>query len=165
MVTPVSNREEWTEAVHKEQGFVLHYTAEWRQLEGIGTRPMVLVGPENRLPAMVQASAPPLSDVSCTDLDGYLARRLEALGRVLTDLRLLDDSVDQLGDTTGRRLLFSYRHGIYLLNLVDWTALGRDRALSVSGVCVATDYARTESVFQAMASSTCFTESSRSITR
>lgn len=164
MVTSMSMAE-WAVAVHDEQGFLLRHPADWKCVQGAGTRPMVLVGPENQGPPTLQASAPRLSDLRGTDLDAYLLRRLDALRRVLTDLRLLDETNDQVGGVTGRRLLFSYRQGIYLLNLVDWTAHGCDRTLTLSGVCMATDYGRTEPVFQAVASSVCFTEARQDITR
>jgi len=58
-----------------------------------------------------------------------------------------------VGELDGRRLLATYRQGVYLLNVVVWTALARDRALSVSGMCLASEYDRAEPTLEGIAAS------------
>ncbi|MDP8931242.1 MAG: DUF1795 domain-containing protein [Actinomycetota bacterium] len=112
----------------------------------------MLVGPGAASRPVVEAGAPPVP--ADMDFDGYVDLQLASLGRMLTDLRLLGNDPARLGDLEGRRLLCSYRQGIYLLNIVVWTALGAGRALSLSGICVATDYERVESTFERIVAST-----------
>lgn len=143
--------DDWVQAGHADHGFTLRHPPDWRALPGRGDRPLVLVGPGAASRPVIQAAAPRAP--ADTDLDGYVALQLESLGRLLTDLRLLGEEPARVSDLDGRRLLASYRQGIYLLNIVVWTAWGLERALSVSGICVATDYDRIEPTFSSIATS------------
>ncbi len=147
MVTSVG----WVEAAHADQGIALRHPPDWRALLGQGSRPLVVVGPGPGARPVVEAAAPLLP--SADDLDTYVALQLESLGRLLTDLRLLDDGPAPVGELQGRRLLATYRQGVYLLNVVVWTALAGERALSVSGICVASEYERVEATLEGIAAS------------
>lgn len=147
--------DDWVQAGHADHGFTLRHPPDWRALQGRGDRPLVLVGPSAAARPVIQAAAPRAP--ADTDLNGYIALQLESMGRLLTDLRLLGEEPARVSDLDGRRLLASYRQGIYLLNIVVWTALGFGRALSVSGICVATDYDRIEPTFTAIVTSACLT--------
>lgn len=111
----------------------------------------MLVGPGAASRPVIQAAAPQAP--ADTGLDGYVALQLESMGRLLTDLHLLGEEPARMSDLDGRRLLASYRQGIYLLNIVVWTTLGFGRAPTVSGICVATDYDRIEPTFSAIVTS------------
>jgi len=147
--------DDWVEAGHTDHGFTLCHPPDWRALQGWGDRPLVLVGPGAASRPVIQAAAP-LAPAD-TELDGYVALQLESMGRLLTDLRLLGEEPARVSHFDGRRLLVTYRQGIYLLNMVVWTALGFGRALSVSGICVATDYDRIEPTFSSIVTSACLT--------
>lgn len=147
--------DDWVKAAHADHGFTLRHPPDWRVFQGRGDRPLMLVGPGIAARPVVEAVAP--AAPADTDLDNYVDLQLESLGRVLTDLRLLGDDPAMVGHLEGRRLLCTYRQGIYLLNIVVWTALGFGRALSVAGVCVATDYERIEATFDQIVASVHFT--------
>ena len=141
----------WVEVTHASHGFSLRHPPDWRALQGQGNRPLVVVGPGPGPRPVVEAAAPLLPPAG--DLDAYVALQLASLGRLLTDLRLLDEGPAPVGAIDGRRLLTTYRQGVYLLNLVVWTALAGDRALSLSGLCLATEYDRVEGTFESVAAS------------
>ncbi|MFN2556414.1 MAG: hypothetical protein ABR592_05990 [Nitriliruptorales bacterium] len=147
-----SRTDGWVEAAHPDQGFTLRHPPDWRAHQGRGSRPLVLVGPGVASRPVAEAAAPPTP--AAADLNGYVDVQLASLGRLLTDLRLISDDPARLGELEGRRLLCSYRQGIYLINIVVWTALAAEQALSLSGICVATDYDRLEPTFEGIAAST-----------
>ncbi len=66
------------------------------------------------------------------------------LGWPAWNLRLLDDGSALVGELEGHRLLGTYARASTLLNVVMWTALAGDRAMYLSGICLADEYQRAE---------------------
>ena len=69
---------------------------------------------------------------------------LETIGRVLTDVRLVDRESATLLGQAGERVLLAYRQGTHSLAMEQWWSVaenaGEGGAVVVSATCAALDY-------------------------
>jgi hypothetical protein len=87
------------------------------------------------------------------DLDEAARASIGELERFMTDLRVLDYEETSVGDRPARRLLSTYRQGLYSLTLEQWYVAADDKLAVVSATSETPAYDRVADTLEAVATS------------
>lgn len=144
---------EWTAYADSRVGLHLEHPADWRSHRGMSGLVLAIAGPER-----ADGFAPNLNvvrrmnDVKLS-LDELARAAVREVSRVLTDAALIDLDAAVIADSPARRLLFTYRQGIYGLTGEQWVWLTSDHIWTVTAGSATEDYDEVADVFAAIVAS------------
>lgn len=146
---------DWVVYENLSAGFELDRPASWEVFEDVGDALAVFRAPV----ADPDAFLPNLNvvviedEVMEHDLDRFTASVVSQHQRTLTDVLLLDVGPSVLAGQPARRVLCSYRQGIFSVTLEQWWALADNGVVVLSGTSGTLDYPSCQEVFDRMVSS------------
>ena len=144
---------EWITYADPRVGLRLEHPAEWRADRGV-TGLVLAVSAAPR----ADGFAPNLNVVRRVNdvklsLDDLAQAAVREVRRVLTDAAIIDLDAAVVAESPARRLLFTYRQGIYGLTGEQWVWLTLDHIWTVTAGAATEDYDGVADVFNGLVSS------------
>lgn len=134
-------REGWLAFADNKRGFRLEHPSDWEVHPGLAGLLVAIVAPSKA----GEDFSPSVNVVRKTgmrsrDLDELAQNAIREVGRVLTDLLVIDVDVAVVSGLSARRSVFSYRQGIFGLTAEQWLMVEGDRHWTISATASSDRY-------------------------
>lgn len=131
---------EWTPYSDRRAGLTLKHPPDWEPRRGMAGLLVAIVAPDGG------TGFPPninlvrhVNDVQI-NLDDLARTAVREVSRILTDVAIIDLDQAVVAGSPARRLLFTYRQGIYGLTGEQWVWLTRDNIWTVTAGALTEEY-------------------------
>jgi hypothetical protein len=132
-MTVISTRTEWSMYADARRGFRLEHPADWDVRPGLAGLLVAIVAPsENGNDFRSNVNVVRKTGVGSRDLDELAQNAIREVGRILTDLLVIDIDAAVVAGLSARRLLFSYRQGMFGLTAEQWLMVEEDKHWTIS---------------------------------
>lgn len=138
---------DWTSYSDQRAGLTLQHPPEWEARRGMAGLLVAIVGPDGG------TGFPPnmnvvrhVNDVQI-NLDDLARSAVREVTRILSDVAIIDLDQAIVAGAPARRLLFTYRQGIYGLTGEQWVWLTRDHIWTVTAGALTEEYDRVADTF------------------
>lgn len=131
---------EWAWYSDQRGGLTVKHPPEWEPRRGMAGLLVAIVGPDGgtRFPPNINVVRH-VNDVQI-NLDHLARAAVREVTRILTDVAIIDLDQAVVAGAPARRLLFTYRQGIYGLTGEQWVWLTRDHIWTVTAGAVTEEY-------------------------
>lgn len=145
---------QWTRYEDARRHFSLDHPAEWEIQRGVAGLLVAVAGPRREEGAFrPNLNVVRKSGIAVVELDELARAAIREVTRVLTDLTVLDIEPVVVSDVPARRVLFSYRQGIFGLTAEQWLFFAQEGQWTISAAASSEDYDDVADVFARMARS------------
>ncbi|MDP9066791.1 MAG: hypothetical protein M3N53_00395 [Actinomycetota bacterium] len=137
----------WNRHHDGRRGFSLEWPADWQVQRGMSGLLLSIAPPSDGDGFVPNLNLVRHVNDMRSDLDDLAKRAAREVLRVLTDVTLVDADATVVAGSPARRLLFSYRQGIYGLTSEQWLFLTPEHVWTITAGSESDDYDAFADVF------------------
>ena len=145
---------QWTRYEDARRHFGLDHPTDWEIQRGVAGLLVAVAAPRRDEGAFrPNLNVVRKSGIAVVELDELAQAAIREVTRVLTDLTVLDIEPVVVSQVPGRRLLFSYRQGIFGLTAEQWLFFAQEGQWTISAAASSEEYDDVADVFARIVSS------------
>ncbi len=138
---------QWTRYIDKRSGLTLPHPSDWKPQRGMAGLLVAVVGSEGEVGFAPNVNVVRRVNDVQLGLDELARAAMREVRRILTDATIIDLDSAVVADAPARRLLFTYRQGIYGLTGEQWVWLTHEHIWTVTAGAATEEYDALADVF------------------
>lgn len=143
----------WAIYRDERRGFGLSFPPDWEPVRGMAGLLVSIAGVSDEKGFRPNLNVVRRANDRALDLDGLLESSLTELGRVLTDMIVIDASAVVVAHHPARHLIVTHRQGAFSLTSQQWMFVTDEHVWTVSASCTTEDYATLANLFTGVVAS------------